>query len=201
MPGSKANPGLKPENQSWRRLYLLLLKIGIREWPTVSALAEQGMGAPLDGVDLEVTVHAEAFAGGPEQSEQDDGEGVEQQQAVAPLRVADVYRRQAHAEAQVLGISEAGLHAPPFSVEVDDLAGRGGAVAGDQAPGFLHVAGVHAYHRTDRALRRGDRRLAQLARPAALADPRRRRAERAVGGPDLGLASRLRGSKLLSRMT
>src|SRR5689334_20399877 len=36
MPGSKANPGLKPENQSWRRLYLLLLKIGIREWPTVS---------------------------------------------------------------------------------------------------------------------------------------------------------------------
>jgi hypothetical protein len=47
---------------------------------------------------------------------------------------------------------------------------------------------VHAYHRTDRALRRGDRRLAQLARPAALADPRRRRADRAVGCPDLGLA-------------
>src|SRR3954451_18461991 len=44
MPGSKANPGLKPENQSWRRLYLLLLKIGIREWPTVSIRHALGPG-------------------------------------------------------------------------------------------------------------------------------------------------------------
>jgi hypothetical protein len=38
------------------------------------------MGSGLDGVGLEVAVHAEAFAGGTEQGEQDDGEGVEQQQ-------------------------------------------------------------------------------------------------------------------------
>ena len=44
------------------------------------ALAEQGMRAGLDGVGLEVAVHAEALAGGTEQGEQDDGEGVEQQQ-------------------------------------------------------------------------------------------------------------------------
>ena len=54
-----------------------------------AALAEEGMGAGLDGVGLEMAVHAEALAGGAEQGEQDDGEGVEQQQPVAPLRVGD----------------------------------------------------------------------------------------------------------------
>src|SRR4051812_30771609 len=38
------------------------------------------MGTGLDGVGLEMAVHAEALAGGTEQGEQDDGEGVEQQQ-------------------------------------------------------------------------------------------------------------------------
>src|SRR3954463_4551179 len=41
-----------------------------------AALAEQGMGAGLDGVGLEVAVHAEALAGGAEQGEQDDGERI-----------------------------------------------------------------------------------------------------------------------------
>src|SRR4051794_29598475 len=87
-----------------------------------AALAEQGMGAGLDGVGLEVAVHAEALAGGAEQGEQDDSERIEQQQqSVAPLRIADANRREAHAEAQVLGISETGLHSPPFRVEPDDL--------------------------------------------------------------------------------
>src|SRR3954470_20424644 len=58
-----------------------------------AALAEQGMGAGLDGVGLEMAVHAEALTGGAEQGEQDDGEGIEQQQSVAPLRVADADRR------------------------------------------------------------------------------------------------------------
>src|SRR3954447_23708491 len=56
------------------------------------ALAEQGMGAGLDGVGLEVAVHAEALASGTEQGEQDDGEGVEQQQPVAALRIGDAHR-------------------------------------------------------------------------------------------------------------
>src|SRR3954471_8396003 len=38
------------------------------------------MGTGLDGVGLEMAVHAEALAGGAEQGEQDDGEGIEQQQ-------------------------------------------------------------------------------------------------------------------------
>ena len=60
-----------------------------------AALPEQGMGSGLDGVGLEVAVHAEALAGGTEQGEQDDGEGVEQQQPVAALRIGDAHRAQA----------------------------------------------------------------------------------------------------------
>src|SRR3954468_14768174 len=66
-----------------------------------AALAEQGMGSDLNGVGLEVAVHAEALVGGTEQGEQDDGEGVEQQQAVAPLGVGDSNCAEAQAEAQV----------------------------------------------------------------------------------------------------
>ena len=66
-----------------------------------AALAEQGMGSGRDGVGLEVTVHAEALAGGAEPGEQDDG--VEPQEPVAPLRVGDAHRGEAQAEAQVLG--------------------------------------------------------------------------------------------------
>ena len=59
--------------------------------------------------------HAEAFAGGTEQGEQDDGEGVEQQQPVAPLGVGDANCAEAQAEAQVLGVAEAGLHSSTAS--------------------------------------------------------------------------------------
>src|SRR3954452_14050899 len=90
------------------------------------------MAAPLDGVGLEVAVHAEALAGGAEQSEKDDGDGIERQAPVAPLRVADADRAEAQAEAQVLGVPETRLHAPPFGVAVDDLARGRGGVAGDQ---------------------------------------------------------------------
>jgi hypothetical protein len=67
-----------------------------------------------------------------------------------------------------------------------------GAVAsrfsGNQAPGLLHALGVHAHGRGDRAVRLGDRGIAQLARPAALADPVLRRARRPVGRADPGVA-------------
>jgi hypothetical protein len=44
------------------------------------------MGTGLDGVGLEVAVHAEAFAGGAEQGEHEDGESVEQREAERPRR-------------------------------------------------------------------------------------------------------------------
>jgi hypothetical protein len=59
-----------------------------------------------------MAVHAEAFAGGAEQGEQNDGKGIEQQQPVAPLGVCDADRSEAHAEAQILGIAEARLDTP-----------------------------------------------------------------------------------------
>ena len=49
---------------------------------------------------------AEAFAGGAEQRQQEDRQGVEQQQTVAPLRIADAQDAQAHAEPQILGVAE-----------------------------------------------------------------------------------------------
>src|SRR3954465_14323633 len=52
-----------------------------------AALAEQGMRQGLGGLGLEMAGHAEALTGGAEQGEQDDDEGIEQQQSVAPLRV------------------------------------------------------------------------------------------------------------------
>src|SRR4029453_14948111 len=103
-------------------------------------------------------------------------------------RCGSAIRTQAQAETQVLGIPEAGLHSPPFRVEPDDL-GRGCVtVAGHQAPGLLHVPGAYAHGRADWAARLSDRRVAQLARPAALADPVGRRPGRPVGRTDLGVA-------------
>src|ERR1019366_5349191 len=40
-----------------------------------AALPEQRMGSVFGGVDLEMAVHAEAFAGGAEQRQKHDGEG------------------------------------------------------------------------------------------------------------------------------
>lgn len=102
-----------------------------------AALAEQGMGTGLDGVGLEVAVHAEAFTGGAEQREQEDGEGVEQQQAVAALRVSDADCQEAHAEAQVHGISETRLYRPALREHLDDLRRGRVPVAGHQTPEFL----------------------------------------------------------------
>src|ERR1035437_6665347 len=54
-----------------------------------AALPEQGMGSVFGGVDLEMAVHAEAFAGGAEQRQKHDGEGVQKKKPVAPLRIGD----------------------------------------------------------------------------------------------------------------
>ena len=47
---------------------------------------------------------------------------------------------------------------------------------------------MHAHDGADRALRLGDHGIAQLARPAALADPLGGRTGRPVGRADLGVA-------------
>ena len=54
-----------------------------------AALPEQRMGSVFGGIDLEMAVHAEAFAGGAEQRQKHDGEGVQKKKPVAPLRIGD----------------------------------------------------------------------------------------------------------------
>jgi hypothetical protein len=54
-----------------------------------AALPEQRVGPVFGGVDLEMAVHAEAFASGAEQGQENDGEGVQEKKPVAPLRIGD----------------------------------------------------------------------------------------------------------------
>src|SRR4051812_40271769 len=122
------------------------------------------MGTGLDGVGLEVAVHAEALASGTEPGEQDDGEGVEQQQPVAALRIGDAHRAQAQAEAQVLGVPEAGLHSPAFRVELDDLRRGCVTVAGHQGS-FMSRACTHTAAPTGRRASVTAASLSLRARP------------------------------------
>ena len=71
------------------------------------------MDAAFDRAGSERSVHAEAFAGRAEQRQEEDRQGVEQQQTVAPLRIADAQDAQAHAETQILGVAEPRLDRPP----------------------------------------------------------------------------------------
>src|SRR5271157_3425692 len=54
-----------------------------------TALPEQRMGPVFGRVDLEMAIHVEAFAGGAEQRQENDGEGVQEKKPVAPLRIGD----------------------------------------------------------------------------------------------------------------
>ena len=136
-----------------------------------ATLIEKRVGSALGGVDFEMTVHAEAFAGGAEQGQKHDGEGVEEKQPVAPSRIGDAKRAHAHAEAQVRAVAEAGFDGPSFGMELDDLRRGERAIAGGQMPSFLHGRSLHADDRADLLARGGDFRVAQLPRPSALADP------------------------------
>ena len=64
-----------------------------------AALPKQRMGSALGGVDLQMSIQAEAFSGRAEQRQKNDREGVQQKQSVAPLRIGDAERTHAHAEA------------------------------------------------------------------------------------------------------
>ena len=97
------------------------------------------MGSPLGRVGLEKPIQAEAFAGGAEQSEQDDRERVQEQQAVASLRIGDAQRAHAHAESEVFGVAETRFDGPSLGVVIDDLAGgrrRGGSSRCTKAPSY-----------------------------------------------------------------
>src|ERR1039458_6021244 len=54
-----------------------------------AALPEQRMGPVFGRVDLEMAIHAEAFASGAEQRQENDGEGVQEKKPVAPLWIGD----------------------------------------------------------------------------------------------------------------
>ena len=136
-----------------------------------AALAEQRMDAAFYRAGSERSIHAEAFAGRAEQRQQEDRQGVEQQQTVAPLRIADAQDAHAHAETQILGVAEPRLDRPPFGVEVDDLGGARGRIAGGQMPSLLHPLGVDADRRADLVAGGGEFGAAQQARPPFLADP------------------------------
>jgi hypothetical protein len=54
-----------------------------------ASLPEQRMGSVFGGIDFEMAVHAEAFAGGAEQRHKHDSEGVQKKKPVAPLWIGD----------------------------------------------------------------------------------------------------------------
>lgn len=92
------------------------------------------MGSALGGVGLHKPVEAETFAGGAKQGEQDDRERIQEQQAVAPLRIGDPQRAHSHAESEIFGVAETRLDGPSPGVVIDDLACSGVAEACRDAP-------------------------------------------------------------------
>src|ERR1700738_2310884 len=81
-----------------------------------AALTEQRVGAGFGSICFEMSIHAECLAGSAEECQEDDGEGIDEQEPVAALRIFDSNRAEAHAEAQVLGVTKGGLDGPAFGV-------------------------------------------------------------------------------------
>src|SRR5271165_7485280 len=52
------------------------------EFVEQASLAEQGVDAALDSAGSQLAIHAEAFAGGAQNRQQQDGESVQEQEAV-----------------------------------------------------------------------------------------------------------------------
>src|SRR5271166_905834 len=136
-----------------------------------ATLPEQGVSASRGRVGLEMSIEAERFPGCAEQGQQRNREGIDQPQAVTPVGGTDVHRAEAHAEANILTITERTLDSPPLGVEVDQLPCEFVGVAGGQAPRLLHAFGLHAHHSADRIADGGHCGTSHHARPAALADP------------------------------
>lgn len=103
------------------------------------------MDTAFGGAGSQLTIHAEAFAGGAQDRQQQDGEGIEEQEAVAAPWIVDPERAQPHAEAHVLAVAEAGFDGPPPGIELDDLRRGQRGVAGGQMPSLLHAHSLHAH--------------------------------------------------------
>ena len=136
-----------------------------------AALPKQRVRARLAGVRFQQAIHAKAFAHRAKQRQQGCGEGADQQQPIAALRLTDARRRQAHAEAQVLGIAELRLNRPPSGIVVDQRRRRRVPLAGRQAPGLLHIFRLHADDGADLLTPRGHPRVKKLAGTPTLAHP------------------------------
>ena len=70
------------------------------------------MRSPLAGVGFEQTIHSQAFARCAEQRQEDDRQGAQQQEAVAPLWVGDTQCAEPHAEPKVLFVAKPWLDMP-----------------------------------------------------------------------------------------
>src|ERR1035437_1686360 len=137
-----------------------------------------------------MTVHAEAFAGGAKQRQQDDREGVEEKKPVAPLWVGDAKNAHAHAKPKVLRVAKTRLDRPALGVQVHDLARARLRVAGGQTPGLFHIPGLDADNSGNLVPTRRDLGVAQLARSSALAYPGGGGARLAIGRADMNVAAK-----------
>ncbi len=70
------------------------------------------MDAALGGAGSQLTIHAEALARGAQERQKQDGEGVQEQEAVATLRIIDPDCAHTHSEAKVLAVAEARFDIP-----------------------------------------------------------------------------------------
>ncbi len=77
-----------------------------------ASLPKQRMCPSLGGVGLKHPVVSQRLAGRAEQRKQRDGERIQQEQSISPLRRADADDTHAHAIAQILGIAEPALDIP-----------------------------------------------------------------------------------------
>ena len=83
-----------------------------------AALTEQRMSAPFGGVDLECVVDP-TLSCGAQKRQQDHCEGIDQPQAVSPVRRADMHRSEPHAEAEILCVAETALDLPTLGIQLD----------------------------------------------------------------------------------
>ena len=77
------------------------------------------MSAPFGGVGLEVPIVAQLFSCGAQKRQQDHCEGIDQPQAVSPVRRADMHRSEPHAEAEILCVAETALDLPTLGIQLD----------------------------------------------------------------------------------
>ena len=152
-----------------------------------AALTEQGVCPPFGSAGFEMLIESECLAGGAEHRQQGDREGIEQPQAIAPLRRVDAGLCHAHAKVRILCIAEAAFYAPALAVFLQQNPGLFVAEARRQTPRFFHVFGLNANNSSHQITLGGHRRAAENARASALANPVARHPGFAICGCDLDI--------------